>query len=131
MSMEARTEPRRRIYDPGDVYDEALTPDGFPRAEYREVLEATARDPGGAREATEAALAELGASFGSGEDAEPFVCDPVPRVLTTADWEILADGLAQRARALNEFVADVYSRGRIVRDGVLPAALVAQAEHFE
>jgi uncharacterized circularly permuted ATP-grasp superfamily protein len=131
VSTEARTEPRRRIYDPGDIYDEALTPDGFPRPEYREVLEAIAKDPGGAREATDAALAELGASFGSGEDAEPFVCDPVPRILTTADWETLADGLAQRAQALNEFVADVYSRGRIVRDGVLPAAVVAQAEHFE
>ncbi len=131
MSTEAHTHERQTIYDPGDVYDEALTPEGYPRPEYREVLEEIAKDPSGAREATDATLAEVGASFGSGEDAEPFICDPVPRILTTADWERLADGLAQRARALNEFVADVYGRGDIVRDGVLPESVASGAARFE
>jgi uncharacterized circularly permuted ATP-grasp superfamily protein len=131
VSTEANTRPRSPIYDPGEIYDEALTPDGFPRPEYRDVLDRIAQDPAAARDATDAALAELGASFGSGEDAEPFVCDPVPRILTTPEWEALADGLEQRARALNEFVVDVYSRGQIVRDGVLPASAISGAEHFE
>jgi uncharacterized circularly permuted ATP-grasp superfamily protein len=131
VSTEARIATPASIYDPGEIYDEALTPEGHPRPEYREVLPLIASDPAGARDALDASLAELGASFGPGDDAEPFICDPVPRILTTADWEGVAEGLAQRARALNEFIADVYSGGRIVSDGVLPEWVVAGAERFE
>ena len=39
---------------------------------------------------------------------EVFVIDPVPRVIAAADWARIEAGLAQRVRALNAFVADVY-----------------------
>jgi uncharacterized circularly permuted ATP-grasp superfamily protein len=66
-----------------------------------------------------------------GEDGGPFRVDPVPRVLTQAEWEPLAAGLCQRTRALDRFVADIYGRQCIVREGVVPATTVASAEYFE
>ncbi|MEA2124989.1 MAG: hypothetical protein QOI80_1771 [Solirubrobacteraceae bacterium] len=66
-----------------------------------------------------------------GADAGPFRVDPVPRVLTQAEWEPLAAGLCQRTRALDRFVADIYGRQCIVRDGVIPATTVASAAYFE
>jgi carboxylate-amine ligase len=70
-----------------------------------------------------------GVTFGSG--AEEFRVDPVPRVISAAEWEPLAAGLAQRVRALNRFVADVYGPQHIVEAGVVPARVIASAEYFE
>ena len=41
-----------------------------------------------------------------------------------ADWDRLAAGLAQRVRALNAFLADVYGERRIVAAGVVPARVI-------
>jgi uncharacterized circularly permuted ATP-grasp superfamily protein len=73
--------------------------------------------------AVTASLAAAGVTFGDG----PFRVDPVPRVLTRAEWEPLAAGLCQRTRALDRFVADVYGRQQIVREGVIPAGAIATA----
>ena len=60
-------------------------------------------------------LDERGVSFG----ADPFVVDPVPRLIAGAEWDALTDGLAQRARALNCFLRDAYGERRIVAAGVV------------
>src|SRR4029077_18511245 len=46
--------------------------------------------------------------------------DLVPRVLTAAEWTTIKRGLAQRIRALNAFVDDVYHAHEIVRAVVVP-----------
>jgi carboxylate-amine ligase len=66
-----------------------------------------------------------------GADGGPFLVDPVPRVLSAAEWEPLAAGLCQRTRALDRFVADIYGRQQIVREGLVPPSVVASAEYFE
>jgi hypothetical protein len=38
----------------------------------------------------------------------PFPLDLIPRVLPAGEWRTIKRGLAQRVRALNLFVADVY-----------------------
>ena len=60
-----------------------------------------------------------------------FYVDPVPRVITASDWEPVKRGLAQRVRALNAFVADVYGDQRIVAEGVIPREVVTSADYFE
>ncbi|MEB3265172.1 MAG: circularly permuted type 2 ATP-grasp protein [Cyanobacteriota bacterium] len=50
--------------------------------------------------------------------------DPLPRLIDVAEWRQLAAGLCQRIRALDAFVADVYGRQLIIRDGLLPEALL-------
>ncbi len=52
----------------------------------------------------------------------PF--DLVPRVLTAAEWNTLERGVKQRVAALNAFLGDLYGAQKILKDGVVPAALV-------
>ena len=49
----------------------------------------------------------------------------IPVILHDAEWETICDGLAQRADLLERVVADLYGPGQLVRDGHLPADLVA------
>jgi uncharacterized circularly permuted ATP-grasp superfamily protein len=81
--------------------------------------------------AVQATLAERGVAFGSGDDASPFVVDPVPRVIEADEWALLRPALAQRAQALAAFVADVYGERSIVSAGVLPARVIETAEYLE
>jgi uncharacterized circularly permuted ATP-grasp superfamily protein len=72
-------------------------------------------------------------TFGAagGGDMETFVVDPVPRVIVRDEWNTLAVGLAQRAQALDRFVADVYGERRIVAAGRVPWSAIKSAEFFE
>jgi uncharacterized circularly permuted ATP-grasp superfamily protein/uncharacterized alpha-E superfamily protein len=49
----------------------------------------------------------------------------IPVILHDAEWEAICDGLAQRADLLERVVADLYGPAQLVRDGHLPADLVA------
>ena len=69
----------------------------------------------------------------SGEEGSrerPFPLDLVPRVLTADEWATIKRGLAQRIRALNHFVDDVYHEREIVREGIVPWRLVTSCPHF-
>ncbi|WP_417742596.1 circularly permuted type 2 ATP-grasp protein [Salipiger sp.] len=69
---------------------------------------------------------------GTGMDAETgslmrgWPLSHVPVVIAEAEWAALADGIAQRAELLERVMADLYGPGDLVRDGFLPADLVAQ-----
>ncbi len=49
----------------------------------------------------------------------------IPVILSDDDWAQITEGLIQRAELLEEIVADLYGPGHLVREGHLPAALVA------
>jgi uncharacterized circularly permuted ATP-grasp superfamily protein len=51
-------------------------------------------------------------------------------VLTAAEWTTIKRGLAQRIRALNAFVDDVYHAHEIVRAGIVPWSLVVSRPSF-
>jgi carboxylate-amine ligase len=86
------------------------------------------RDP--AALAAEARSSMEGVTFGP-ECDEDFFFDPVPRVISAAEWEPLAAGLAQRVRALDRWCADAYGERRIVADGVIPARVVETMDKLE
>ena len=78
-------------------------------------------------------LAVLGSSFGApGEhpSRRPWSCDALPRVIPEEEWTVLEAGLIQRVEALEAFLADVYSHGAIIRDGVVPSWVVATSQGF-
>jgi len=52
----------------------------------------------------------------------PF--DVIPRVLSREDWATIEAGVKQRVAALNLFLDDIYHKGRILKDGVVPRELV-------
>jgi uncharacterized circularly permuted ATP-grasp superfamily protein len=78
-------------------------------------------------------LRERKVTFGADDDGEmeAFVVDPVPRLIECEEWNALAVGLAQRGRALDRFVADVYGERRIVTAGRVPFSAIESAEFFE
>jgi uncharacterized circularly permuted ATP-grasp superfamily protein len=70
-------------------------------------------------------LKRLGATFRLNDSGNkgverilPF--DPLPRLISQADWQRLEAGLIQRLEAIDLFLADVYGEQTILRDGVIP-----------
>ena len=60
--------------------------------------------------------------------AWPF--DIIPRVIPGAEWDHVSTGLAQRLRALNMFIDDLYNEQRVVADGVFPADLLEASVNY-
>jgi uncharacterized circularly permuted ATP-grasp superfamily protein len=119
-------------YDLNGFHDEAFEPDGAPRAAYADMLDKLGdADLAQLADGVAADIGELGASFGSGRERERFHTDPVPRIFDRGEWELLERGLAQRARALTAFVADVYADRRVVAEGVVPARVIDGCTYFE
>ena len=58
----------------------------------------------------------------------PF--DVVPRILTADEWAHIERGIAQRVRALNAFLRDIYHEERILREQRIPRELVYSCPHF-
>ena len=115
------------------AYDEALLPDGQARPVHAAVLNVLSELGSDElrKRATELArqTLEAGVLFRptDAKEARPFPLDIVPRVLTGEEWSKLQGGTAQRARALDAFLNDVYGEQAIVRDGVVPAWLIEAA----
>jgi uncharacterized circularly permuted ATP-grasp superfamily protein len=116
-----------------EAYDEAVADDGRPRHAARAALAAVAGhdDLSVLADSLREDLARMGMTFRSIEGDERFVVDPVPRVISAEEWTRVESGLAQRVRALNAFVADVYGERRIVNEGVVPERVVESAPYFE
>ncbi len=72
------------------------------------------------------------AVYGDASGAErTWPMDLVPRILHAGEWAEIERGLAQRTRALNLFLEDLYVGERaILRDGIVPAWLVFSSEGF-
>lgn len=52
----------------------------------------------------------------------PF--DVIPRIIAKAEWELLEKGVVQRVAAMNAFLADIYGKQTVIKDGIIPAELV-------
>jgi uncharacterized circularly permuted ATP-grasp superfamily protein len=116
----------------GGVFDEAFDAAGRVRPLYAELIGTLSRlDVAELAESVAEARAERGVSFVVDGVEEAFDLDPVPRLIAASEWSLIARGLAQRVRALDLFVADVYSEQRIVAAGVLPGRALESCGHFE
>ncbi|MCB1709078.1 MAG: circularly permuted type 2 ATP-grasp protein [Halioglobus sp.] len=123
----------------GDFYDELITDTGGPRLAARQAVkllqELSSEDMAARRGAAELAIREMGISFtiyseGKNIDrAWPF--DIIPRIIPAKEWRKVSQGLAQRSRALNCFIDDIYNRQRILADGLLPADIVLDSGNYK
>ncbi len=69
--------------------------------------------------------------YSDGENIDrawPF--DIVPRLIAGSEWHQVERGLAQRLRALNMFIDDIYNERTIIADGVFPAALLDDSVNY-
>jgi len=121
-------------YPLGAAWDEMFTEQGVPRASNEAVYDAVrplASDELRARvETLDRAFVDRGVTFALGGEERPFPLDIIPRVITVSDWDLVSRGVAQRVRALEAFLADVYGPGEVFADGVVPRRLVATSTHF-
>ncbi len=63
--------------------------------------------------------------YSSGEGIEKiFPFDIYPRIIQAAEWDFIERGIKQRLKALNIFLKDVYHHQFIIKDGIMPAALI-------
>jgi uncharacterized circularly permuted ATP-grasp superfamily protein/uncharacterized alpha-E superfamily protein len=60
----------------------------------------------------------------------PWPLSHLPLLIDAAEWRTLAAGLVQRAELLEAILADVYGPATLVRDGRLPAAVIAGNPEF-
>ncbi len=69
--------------------------------------------------------------YNSGEGIEKiFPFDIIPRIITSAEWDLIEKGIKQRVTALNLFLKDVYSNQFIIKDGIVPIDVIYSCPHF-
>ncbi len=125
-------------YDPGPFYDELFKEKGIPQNGVEDLVELIDRLEKGdlqrRQRAAEANLLNLGITFnvyGESEGVEKiFPFDIIPRVINARDWDYIERGVKQRIAALNEFIKDIYSDQKIIKDGAIPKELVFSSEGY-
>ncbi len=112
-------------------YDELLDSAGDVRTHWRPVIDALARDGADAvRRGVELArrlILENGVTYNVYADSQgrdrPWVLDPLPILLTAAEWREIELGVAQRARLFDSLLADIYGPQQLLADGTVPPEL--------
>ena len=110
-------------------YDEVVGPDGALRPAWKALAElAVSISPADLRRVDgdiTAFLADDGVTYARpGQGPGPWQLDPVPLIIDAASWAPLEVGLAQRAELLNAVLADLYAEQTLLRDGLVPPAVV-------
>ena len=54
----------------------------------------------------------------------------IPRIIQKAEWDVIETGLQQRIKALNLFLTDIYSKGDIIKDKIIPGELIYSCPDF-
>ena len=116
------------------AFDEMFGRDHSVRAEYAQVAaalgELTLDDVTARADSMARTFLDRGVTFDFAGEERPFPLDIVPRVISSSDWDILERGVAQRVKALEAFLDDVYDRMNVVADGVVPRRLITSSAHF-
>jgi uncharacterized circularly permuted ATP-grasp superfamily protein/uncharacterized alpha-E superfamily protein len=116
--------------DPGR-YDELLDTAGVVRAHWRPLVERLAADGSeGVLRGVELArrlIIENGVTYNVYADHQgrdrPWVLDPLPLLMTAAEWREIELGVAQRAQLLDALLADLYGPQHLVAAGLVPPEL--------
>ena len=120
------------------AFDEVLNANGEPRAQYARLLPAL-QELGRTewqrrRDACERLVHEQGITYNVYNDPRGterrWQLDPVPLVISPAEWSKLEAGLIQRATLLNHILTDCYGAQELIRSGWLSPALVFAQPDF-
>lgn len=69
--------------------------------------------------------------YGAKESSERnWPLSHIPVLIDEREWAAVSQGLVQRAELLEKVVADIYGDNRLVREGLLPPALIASNPEF-
>jgi uncharacterized circularly permuted ATP-grasp superfamily protein len=122
----------------GSAYDEMFTAEWGVRPHYselhRRVATLSAEELRRRQQACEQSFLHQGITFtvyGNNQSTERIIpTDLLPRIITASEWALLEAGLKQRIQALNMFLHDVYSDGRVLKDGLVPRSLIYGSKHY-
>ncbi|MEP6883888.1 MAG: circularly permuted type 2 ATP-grasp protein [Gammaproteobacteria bacterium] len=112
-------------------YDELVDSAGGVREHWRPLMDALAGNGAGAvrrgAELAQRLIVENGVTYNVYADSQgrdrPWALDPLPILLTAAEWREIELGVAQRASLFDALLADVYGPQRLLCDGTVPAEL--------
>src|SRR5258708_25316525 len=126
------------LYTLGPAFDEMFARDGAVHEQY------AARDgrlttlPSGEllrrQQACELSFLHQGITFTVYSDNQAteriIPTDRLPRIVTAREWSRIDAGLKQRITALNLFLRDIYSDGKVLKDGVIPRSMIYGSKHY-
>ena len=126
------------IASPGDAYGEAFSSPATPRKHWGSLiaaLDATGPDVLNKRQDRIRRMRhEDGATYNPFDDpagqGTPWALEMIPLPLTAGEWTGIEAGLIQRARLLEQILADIYGPQNLLNDGGLPSALVFANPNF-
>ncbi|HLK71926.1 MAG TPA: circularly permuted type 2 ATP-grasp protein, partial [Steroidobacteraceae bacterium] len=120
-------------------HDELLDASGAVRSHWQRLMQHFASaDPRHSRQRslqlTRRLIAENGVTYNVYADSQgaerPWTLDPLPWVLTDAEWTDIERGIAQRARLLNSLLCDLYGPQRLLAEGVVPPQIAFGHPNF-
>lgn len=115
-------------------FDEMFSAGGATRPVYKKIHETLASmsqaELRGRTEDLASSYLAQGVTFDFAGEERPFPLDAIPRVIDKNEWVGLEKGIKQRVKVLEAFLADIYGPQNCIRDGVIPASLVASSAHF-
>ena len=117
---------------PDTRFDEMLASAGVPRPHWDAFLRALAAregpEIGDTLSLMEREIRENGITYNVYADPmgadRPWEVDPLPLLLSAAEWETIESGIAQRADLLNRVLADIYGPQTLLRSGAIPAPVI-------
>lgn len=127
----SQTEAPKKLfenYELAETYDEIVTSDGEIRGLYRDVADQLGVIGTGRLDLYQDIKDTLFQSrdvtfnvYGNDDGVNrTWPLDLVPRIISADEWEPIETGLAQRLKAINLFLGDIYNGGReIVKDGII------------
>jgi uncharacterized circularly permuted ATP-grasp superfamily protein len=73
---------------------------------------------------------DRGVTFAYAGEERPFPLDLIPRIIDAYEWDLLTRAVRQRVRTLEAFLADLYGKGEVLRDGLVPRRVIATSAHY-
>ena len=115
----------------GDAMVDAADPQAW-RVVFEELAASAGDSLTDARERAQRQADDIGTGFRVAGDSEerPWPLSPIPLMLDSDEWAGIRRGVIQRADLLETIVADLYGPGRLVAQGLLPAAVVTGSPYF-
>ena len=119
-------------------YDELLTPEHSLRehwSRFSQLLSGIGRDELARRwDSAQRQLRENGVTYNVYDDSRgmdrPWQLDPVPMLVSAAEWHVLERGLSQRAYLLNLILDDLYGSRALIRQRLVPGEVVYRSPGF-
>jgi len=115
-----------------NAYDEMIGQDGRMRPHWHTLVETfrsfSDLDRASAHDTAARMLANDGVTYVSQDSDDgshtPWQLDLLPSIIHQSEWDVIEKALIQRAHLLNAVMSDIYGAQSLLKDGLIPPALV-------